>query len=415
VSGLSRPSVALFALVLVLGLFARAVPLVLLALAVLLVVGLAHLWRRHGLTGLEYRRQFGRRGLEHGQSTHYEIEIVNRKLLPLLWLEIEEEVPRALAPEWGQHQPAAHPERVRVRLRLALWPYERVRRRTRITGVARGEHAFGPVRLRVSDPFGLLVQEAVIDAIETLVVYPRVLPVTVSGLPARQPLGTRAVRRWLFEDPTRVGGVREYRPGDDQRRLHWAATARTQRLQAKVYEPTTDQQVMIFLDVQTVPGPWWGLQYDPEALELAVLTAAALVNWALERRYPVGLATNAFGLPVVPLSRDPGQRWRLLEGLGRLRPLPARPFAETLATGARWLPYGTTLVAVSTVAASETLAVLSALRRRGHPVVLVTTGQAPVPPPAGIPTGWVGPPERWPTLTMLTIDLGPGAVWPAGG
>ena len=59
-SGLSRPSVALFALVLVLGLFARAVPLVLLALAVLLVVGLAHLWRRHGLTGLEYRRQFGR-------------------------------------------------------------------------------------------------------------------------------------------------------------------------------------------------------------------------------------------------------------------------------------------------------------------------------------------------------------------
>jgi len=158
-----------------------------------------------------------------------------------------------------------------------------------------------------------------------------------------------------------------------------------------------------------------GLQYDPEALELAVLTAAALVNWALERRYPVGLATNAFGLPVVPLSRDPGQRWRLLEGLGRLRPLPARPFAETLATGARWLPYGTTLVAVSTVAASETLAVLSALRRRGHPVVLVTTGQAPVPPPAGIPTGWVGPPERWPTLTMLTIDLGPGAVWPAGG
>jgi uncharacterized protein (DUF58 family) len=83
------------------------------------------------------------------------------------------------------------------------------------------------VRLRTGDLFGLVSRELDLDLTSVLVVYPRVVPVTALGLPARQPIGERRTRSWLFEDPSRLVGVREHRPGDSLRRIHWAASART--------------------------------------------------------------------------------------------------------------------------------------------------------------------------------------------
>ena len=49
-----------------------------------------------------------------------------------------------------------------------------------------------------------------------LLVYPKVVPLERLGLPASSPFGDVPVRRqWLFEDPMRTVGVREYRPGDN--------------------------------------------------------------------------------------------------------------------------------------------------------------------------------------------------------
>jgi len=400
---------ALLGLLFVLSLLTRQAPLFLLTLALLLAAGLSRLWDRYCLVGLSYRRSFNRRVVEFGAVVELEIEVVNRKLLPLAWLEIEDEVPRSLTGWPSSTIPSHRAGRLLLRNLLALRPYERVRRHYPVQCIARGEHVFGPARLRTGDLFGLIARELDLEPLDTIVVYPRVVPVTSLGLPAYQPLGDLKTASWLFEDPSRLAGVREYRPQDSLRRIHWAASARSQRLQVKIYEPTTTHRFVVFLNLHTT-ADWWGFAYDPDALELAITTAASLASWAVERGYQVGLETNGmhrYGSRMVRVASagDSEQLARILEALGRLQPFAVTAFATTVAEGVRRLPYGTTIVAVSAVLAPEVAAELIAARRRGHPVAVVLTGTVAVPDSLdGIAIRRVGPPGAWRTLAEISVE-----------
>ncbi len=406
-------TLAILTVLLLISLLAHHGPLFLLSLALLLAAGLSRLWERYCLNGLEYRRRFSRPRAEFGEMIDLDVEIVNRKILPLAWLEVEDEIPRELPPTRGQVHPSHKPARSLLTGLVALRPYERVRRRHPIRCDVRGEHLFGPVRLRTGDLFGLVSREMTVEEVDTLVVYPRVVPVTALGLPARQPLGDLRTQSWIFEDPSRLAGVREHRPGDSLRRIHWAASARTQRLQVKVYEPTTSHKLTIFLNLRSTPGSWWGLDYDPDALELTISTAASLGAWGLGEGYEVGLITNGihrFGRLRVALepSNDPAHLHRILEALGRLQPFAVRSFGETIAEGARRLAYGSTVVVVTAALTAPEVAELLALRRRGHPVTLVYTGRQEASFRLdGVVVRRVGQPEAWRNLAALVLTGGP--------
>jgi uncharacterized protein (DUF58 family) len=394
---------------LLVSILARQAPLFLLAGALLLAAGLSALWKRYCLTGLEYRRQFSRRCVEFGETIDLEVEIVNRKVLPLSWLEVEDEIPAAIAPSQARSGGSYRQGRATLESLLALRPYERIRRRYHLPCLVRGEHSFGPVRLRTGDLFGLVTEELSFSLEESVVVYPRVVPLTALGLPAQNPLGDRRTRSWLFEDPSRFAGVREHRPEDALRRIHWAASVRTQALQVKVFEPSTTQKLIVFLNVVSAPGDWWGRSYDPDARELAISTAASIAAWGLAQRYHVGLKSNgvhrlrSLRVGLEPAG-DADQLPRILETLGRLQSHAARAFARTLAEESRRLPFGATIVAVTPVLGAAEVAELVALRRRGYPVVLVLTGrQAPTATLDGIIIRRVGPPEAWSKMPTLSL------------
>lgn len=392
--------------VLVLGLLTRQGPLFLLSLALLLAAGLSKVWERYCLVGLEYRRRFSRRRVSFGEPVELEIEIVNRKILPLAWLEIEDEAPKALPIPRGQLLPSHKAGRAILGNLIALRPFERVRRRYVLPCQTRGEHVFGPVRLRTGDLFGLVSRELDLPESQSLIVYPRVVPLAKLGLPARQPLGDLRSRSWLFEDPSRFIGARELRPGDSSRRIHWGASARSQRLQVKVFEATTSHQIALFLDLNTA-GLWWSLNYDSDALELAICTTASIASWALEQDYQVGLMTNGMhrghlGRVAVDSSGAPGQLSRVLEALARLEPFATRPFVQVIAAGARRLAYGSTVVVVAAGLDPSVAAELLALRRRGHPVVVVLTeGRRVSGGLGGIVVRRVGPAAAWRELPVI--------------
>ena len=60
-----------------------------------------------------------------------------------------------------------------------------------------------------------------------LLVYPEIAPLEGYDLASRMPLGEIRMTHRLFEDPTRIAGVRAYEAGDPLNRVHWRATART--------------------------------------------------------------------------------------------------------------------------------------------------------------------------------------------
>jgi uncharacterized protein (DUF58 family) len=371
------------------GLLLREGLLFIVALILILTALVSRIWERYCLLGLTYRRQLGQTRAFFGEEVPLTIEIVNDKPLPLAWLEVEDGVPDKqvrIAP--GGTVPSHIPDRRTLSMLLSVRWYERVRRHYKVRCMARGYLAFGPATIRTGDIFGFVSRELEVPLEDYLLVYPRIVPLGQLRLPPGDPFGDVPVQRqWLFEDPLRNIGVREYRPGDSPRRLHWKATARApdQHLQVKLFEPTTTHRVMIILNISTADQNWSWSGYDPEVLEAAITTAASVANWAEERGLLCGLAANSnlfrSGIAVrIPPSRDPRQLMNILEALARLVPMPTMAPETLVELEGRWLAYGTTVVVVTAALSDLLVRQLRKLQSAGHrPVVLlISSSEEPV-------------------------------------
>jgi uncharacterized protein (DUF58 family) len=117
-----------------------------------------------------------------------------------------------------------------------------------VSPTLRGIHHIGPVRTRIGDPFGLSEFERELADRSRLVAVPRVFSLT--GLPAGSGLGTgedgtTRLRAGHGEDDVMV---RQYRHGDDIRRVHWKSTARRDELMVRVEERPWHGGVTVLLD-----------------------------------------------------------------------------------------------------------------------------------------------------------------------
>ncbi len=385
--------------VLLASLIARQPGLLIVGLALLLAEGVSLLWGRYALRGVVYERALSEPRAFFGDEVVLDVRTENRKPLPLAWLSIEDEFPSALRLRRGRLAPSHKPRRAMLNGLLTLRWYERVTRRYPVECAARGEHIFGPAKLRTGDIFGFVDREQELAAVQRLLVYPRVLPVVGAPIPSAHLLGPLKARRRIVDDPLRTAGVREYAPGDNPRRIHWKVSARRGELYSRLLEPSTTIDLLLFLNVSTVDPAWLGVIED--RLELAVIVTASLARQQLDAGNPVGLFANSdtggTGQPlrILPGS-DPRQFSRILEGCARLIGFEITAFPRFLAREARNLPWGATLVVVTGVLGDELAATLLRLRRAGRSVALVLVGddhERPLIP--GVPAFVVRGEREW--------------------
>ncbi len=215
---------------------------------------------------------------------------------------------------------------------------------------------------------------------QRLIVYPRLYTVADLGLPAKNPFGERAAEARLVEDPLRTAGIRDWQPADGLKRVHWKATARHQALLSRIYEPSQEPQMLIFLNVATLERHWLG--HIPELMERAISVAGSLAALCAELRLPVGLIANGYmpgsdqPLRILP-GRSPDQLMRILELLAAVTGFAAQPIEELLLHESPRLPWGSTLLVVTAIAHETLLATLLDLQRAGRRVVLFTLAEKP--------------------------------------
>ncbi|HLZ20789.1 MAG TPA: DUF58 domain-containing protein [Ktedonobacterales bacterium] len=429
------------------------------AILLLALILIPEMWYRYGQSQLSVERNPATSRAVFGDTTEISLVVENRKPLPLPSLTIADDFPDALPVLGMRLRLASKQETATLSNTMALWAYQRVTRRYRIHAIARGAYRFGPMVLRTSDPFGILTREKTLDATAVLLVHPLVAPIERFGLPSHSPFGERRSSRRLLEDPLRVSGIRTYEPGDEPRRIHWKATARTGVLQSKVYEPATRHTLTIFLETRTYPRALMG--YDPSLVELVVSAAASVAMWGLDQGYAVGLYSNGNlampefdGTHLTPASRPkmslrtdaspnesdrdwslqrlrsaaslrlrippasrPEQAPRILDGLARLLPYYGYPMHDIVTSEAARLPFGATIVYIGTetVLAVPLILALRQLRARGHAVTLLLAKSelAGDDAPDGtlyladLPVHSIGGRERW--HEMEADVLGPGA------
>ncbi len=130
-------------------------------------------------------------------------------------------------------------------------------------------------------------------------------------------------------------GIREYRPGDNPRRIHWRRSARTGQL--IVREMSSSQAVQLWCVLNT-----WTRQDDNKThhrLESAISCAATVICDLLERGVKVGLICNGDPLVVLPPAGGRGHRPRLLRELalrGKNVGDELTPHLKRLAWPSRW-------------------------------------------------------------------------------
>jgi uncharacterized protein (DUF58 family) len=351
--------------------------LLLIALSLLTIVLVSWMWNRLALWGVSYRREFSERRAFCGETVDLALQVDNHKLLPLSWLRVEDTFPTDLPLEGGEVVVSAGSNLGKLSTVFSLKWYERLRRRYRLRCTHRGFYSFGPVTLESGDLFGLFRSQDRQDGQEWLIVYPRVVPLVELGLPAKDPFGDIRAHKRIFEDPSRTVGVREHQPEDDFRRIHWKATARHQRLQARDYEPATSVELVVFLNIATLERHWLGT--IPELLERVVSVTASIASYGVSRRWPVGVLANG-ALPrsdqpikVLP-GRSPAQLTRILEALAAVTPFATSSIEDLLTAESPRLPWGATLVVVTAVVTEELEATLLRLKEGGRRLVLVSLG-----------------------------------------
>jgi uncharacterized protein (DUF58 family) len=190
----------------------------------------------------------------------------------------------------------------------------------RVHGERRGRHPLGPLRLRLVDPFGLVERSAVGTDTAALLVVPRVLPLGAEGPAGGQGGGGEGARRTIAVHGEDDVSTREYRYGDDLRKVHWRATARTGQLMVRLEERPWRAQATLLLDTRSrahllaprhAPLPRIGPVGDdrppPDSLEWLIEAAASIGTTLAQRGAVLRAVTDAGEL--VPTS-----------GRGRLSP-----------------------------------------------------------------------------------------------
>lgn len=257
------------------------------------------------LRGLEPERRLPR-GVTAGRPFRITYRVSNRKRrLPSMSVEVlEPQLARAAAADedtgitrsaWLITLPAGETTQVRGEHVVAH----------------RGAYVLREMALSTGFPFGLFRKERDVEQEGTLIVWPR------SDLPLREPRTAGRPRQHV--GATTAGprgargefrGLREYRPGDDPRDVHWRSSARRGAPVVREYEQERTDALWICLVTRRAQQP------DPAREEAAVEIAASLARAAIQRGGSVGLATAD---ELVEEGSGPGQLERILDALARVR------------------------------------------------------------------------------------------------
>jgi uncharacterized protein (DUF58 family) len=266
----------------------------------------------------------------------------------------------------------------------------------------RGYYQLGPLVLETGDLFGLHRRYRVVTQPHFLLVYPRVVLLEGYDVSSKRPIGEVRMTYRLYEDPTRIAGVRRYQAGDPLNRVHWKATARTGLLHSKVYEPSTVAGSTLLLEFHVGSH---AARNEPYRSELAITAAASIANAVYEMGQQIGLITNgrdaadriraegwnidlrtrdaaraAAGMseksdrlrPVlVPTRRGADQFIQILETLARVELTDGLTLSQLIGETSSQMPRDATVIVILPEVTPENAIALANLKHQGYAVTAI--------------------------------------------
>jgi len=243
-----------------------------------------------------------------------------------------------------------------------------------------GRHQVGPVRATFTAQDGLLRWGPVELPARTV----RVLPLTdrfdgASDVP--QASGAVGVHRSPRPgEGSELSGVRVYVPGDRLRRINWKVSLRADQLHVNATVAERDAEVVLLLDGRYDAGQSGGVDGQASGIDATVRATAALARFYLQLGDRVGLLAQGERMTSLRAGGGRRQLTRLLDALLDVRP-PLIVGADPELVDPPGLDPRALVVLLSPLVGTAVYDRAAALRRMGHPLVVVDTLPAEATPP----------------------------------
>jgi uncharacterized protein (DUF58 family) len=286
----------------------------------LLVLGITigtNLWSRLSLSGIQCSSVVDQNRLFPGESLDLNLNVKNTLFLPL-WLQANMQIEGALAPSLAQ---------INIVSNCGLLWYQQTRLNYRLVARRRGVYRVGSAHIKVGDIFGFYPRKKRTEGDTDVIVYPRLVQLKPFSLPSCDFLGSPGAKIPI-QDPIYMFGTRDYQHGRPARHIYWKASARHNRLQEKIFEPSEQKKVLLAIEVNQ-----FAKAKASESFERTLEVVGSLAVQSYRRGYALGLVTNGEvegGSPLVSMGRSPQQLPSILEVLARLKMRAAGSLTDTL-------------------------------------------------------------------------------------
>src|SRR5215467_5936296 len=227
-----------------------------------------------------------------------------------------------------------------------------------------GRRSLGALEITLRDRWRLTEGRALVE-LPVIDCYPRPArqdtTVVLSRLPSR--LGEHASRS--PGEGTEFTGVREFVPGDRQRRINWPATTRHGTLHLSTFSAERTQNVVVIADATTDVG-----EQGSSTLDLVLRGASGAVRHYLARRDRVGVIIYAGRLSWIGPGLGQRHFQRLIDLLAS-SPVGWERAAELTRLPRAALPPGALVLVFSPLLDHRLVEAVRDLRERGFSVVVV--------------------------------------------
>jgi len=307
---------------------------------------LASFWAYALSRGLKIRREMRLGWAQVGDRLEERFTLINHSHVPALWVEV---IGQTNMPDYWANQVRSVQRGSETRWQI------------RGECTRRGLYTLGPTTIETNDPFGIYTVTLQNPASTTLVVTPPVVPLPPIQVAPGGRAGEGVLRIKAWEHDVNSAGVREYKPGDSKRSIHWPTSARKNEFFVREFEnsPAGDWWIVLDLDQKVQVG-----EGQNATQEHGIILGASLTDMGMRTGRSVGLAAHGDELVWHRPQMSDEYKWEILRSLALVEPGRVS-LAELLELVRPAINRKSSLIIITPAVEGRWLPSLLALRRLG--------------------------------------------------
>ncbi len=329
-----------------------------------------------GFNDLKVYREIESKKIVEGDSFDISIVIENNKRLPASYLLIEEIIPHGLKFDSNVISYSEGRD-IRHLSKFSIGGFKRKRRTYRIVGEKRGIYLLKSMDVYLGDILATTIEKQGFEDYLEIMVCPKINSLSQYKFDTTNIQGDNTVRRWIHKDPLYLKGIREYNREDRMKDIHWKSTLKANKLMVKDYDYTSEQEVVIIVNIQCGDPHWTSI--NPENIEKEIEISVALAAKSLKENIPTGIWTNGHIISYKSRIRNEiepkvGILNKIVEFAARIDTSIKHELHEYLGSRTKYFQKNSTYILVTSYLNNKDILILTSLYRSGYKIKIIYVG-----------------------------------------